>query len=77
MAQPGIKEIDIERASYAINKLSKLGFNPKIVSSDNERIELNFIYKNNEIKLFPYTGWFQGKAIVANRGIHKLIKQLK
>lgn len=77
MAQPGPKEIDKERSDFAIMRLSKMNFNPEIVSIENQFTEINFLYKGNVIKIFPYTGWFQGKGVKADRGIHKLLKQLK
>lgn len=77
MAQEGPKTMDKERADYAIGRLTKIGLNPEIVSDGNQFIEINFTYKESAIKLFPYTGWFQGKGLIADRGIHKLLKQLK
>jgi hypothetical protein len=77
MAQEGPKTIDKERSDYAIGRLTKIGLNPTIVSNESQFIEINFTYKESVIKLFPYTGWFQGKGLIADRGIHKLLKQLK
>lgn len=38
---------------------------------------LRIIYKGSPVLIYPYTGWFTGKAVKDGRGIHKLLKQLQ
>lgn len=65
--------LEPERISYAKNSLIMMGFN--VCYEDKTSIE--FVYKGNIIKLFPYSGYFNGKGIKAGRGIKDLIQQIK
>lgn len=38
---------------------------------------LEFKYKGNTIKFYPYSGWHSGKGIKDGRGFQNLIKQLE
>lgn len=60
------------RMDYAIRKLTEAGYEVDRVNDN----ELNFLFKGNLIKLFPYTGWNTGKGIKDGRGIQKLLNQI-
>lgn len=66
------KELEPERMDYAVYKLDSLVRIEYI--SDNE---IQFYWKDELVKFFPYTGWHSGKSIKDGRGIHRLLKQLK
>ena len=70
---PDKKKIEENRKEYAMIQLDKLGV--EFTYEDDSRID--FIWKGNVIKLFPYTGWFTGKGIKDGRGIKNLLNQLK
>lgn len=65
-------ELEPVRTDYAKKKLEELGYKVTQVSSS----EINFTLNGNTIKVFPYSGWFQGKGLTAGRGMHNLLKQL-
>jgi hypothetical protein len=67
------KQIEPRRMGFCKEQIQKLGFS--ITFQDENKIE--FIFKNNTIQLFPYSGWHSGKGIKAGRGLMKLITQLK
>lgn len=68
------KELQPKRMEYAISKIrNELGY--ELTFIDETRIE--FIFKGNVIKFFPYSGWHTGKSIKDGRGIENLLKQLK
>lgn len=62
-----------ERIDFAKQKLTEKGFEIHF----EVKTELRFNYKGNEIKFYPYSGWFSGKGINDGRGIKNLLKQLK
>lgn len=64
--------LEPERMQYCRKKLLEIGILP--INIDNT--ELQFEYKGNKVRLFPYSGWYQGKGVIAGRGIHNLLKQL-
>lgn len=61
-----------KRLEFAYEELNKRGFEIHYHSDTT----LKFMYKGNEISVFPYSGWFSGKGIKDGRGIHNLLKQL-
>jgi hypothetical protein len=67
------KVLEPQRMDYAVEKLAELG----IIATRLTNSELEFEWKGNVIKLFPYSGWHTGKGIKDGRGIDKLLKQLK
>jgi hypothetical protein len=67
------KRLEPERFKYAKEQIEKLGF--KINQINNH--EIQFVFKNKIVKLFPYSGWFSGKSIKDGRGIQNLLNQLK
>lgn len=65
--------IQKERISYAIDQLGDAGIDVHFES----KAEIRFMYNGDEVKFFPYTGWFTGKSVKDGRGITNLLKQLK
>lgn len=65
--------LEPKRMEFAKNKLSELKL--KIVFES--ETELIFLFNENKITLFPYSGWHSGKGIKSGRGLTKLLKQLK
>jgi hypothetical protein len=61
------------RVNEAVKQIQALGH--EIVSQS--QTEISFLYKNNLIKFFPYSGWASGKGITDGRGIKNLLKQIK
>jgi hypothetical protein len=61
------------RISTAKQELQKR--NLLITYEDETRIE--FVFKGETIKFYPYSGWHSGKNIKDGRGLMKLLKQLK
>jgi hypothetical protein len=61
------------RTEFALSQLKKVNIEPYF----NDGKELRFLFKNEEVKFFPYSGWASGKSINDGRGIANLIKQLK
>ena len=66
-------ELEPKRIEFAKNSLKQLGL--KIISANDKTIK--FVYKDELITLYPYSGWFTGKTVKDGRGIHNLLKQLK
>lgn len=66
------EKLQPNRIKFAIKEITKKGYNVIQVNDT----EINFIYKKNLIKIFPYTGWFTGKGITDGRGIYNLLKQI-
>jgi len=67
------KELEPQRMEYAKNRIAELGFEILYESAT----ELRFLYKNETVRLFPYSGWHSGKSITDGRGIKNLIEQIK
>lgn len=65
-------ELEPKRIQYAINKINELG----IIVTEKDNSSIKFFHKGEVITLFPYSGWFSGKGIVAGRGLDNLLKQL-
>lgn len=65
-------ELEPKRINYAIQEINKKGL--QIVESNNTKIV--FLFNNEKITLFPYSGYFNGKGIKAGRGINNLLKQI-
>ena len=66
------KKLEPIRMAEAKSQLAKLGYEAIEVDST----EINFNFKGNTIKYFPYSGWAQGKGIKAGRGLQNLLRQL-
>jgi len=67
------ERLEEPRMDYAIRKLTEADYEV-CRFSDNE---LHFLFKGNNIKLFPYSGWHTGKGIKDGRGLQKLLDQIK
>lgn len=66
-------KIEPIRLRTAINEIQKLGLT--IINCTDKMIE--FEYKGQPVKYFPYSGWATGKTIKDSRGLENLINQLK
>lgn len=60
------------RMRTAINEIQRLGLT--ILNCTDKMIE--FEYKGQPIKYFPYSGWATGKTIQDGRGLDNLLEQL-
>lgn len=67
------KELEPQRMDYAVEKLAELNISAVRISDT----ELEFEWKGNTIKFWPYSGWHTGKGIKDGRGLQNLLKQLK
>lgn len=71
-----IKEREIElapgRISYAINKIQEAGYPCEQIN----KTTIRFFYRDSQVLVYPYTGWFTGKSVKDGRGIHNLLKQI-
>ncbi len=54
-------------------KLEAMGYVVQTFGDD----RLEFTYKGNVIRLWPYSGWHTGRGIKDGRGFNKLLKQLE
>ena len=68
------RQIKLEptRMGFATNTINALGYTVSVISKK----EIQFTFEKNIIRLFPYSGWFQGKGIKSGRGIQNLLKQI-
>jgi hypothetical protein len=66
-------ELTPKRAQFARNILNHLKL--EIISDKDS--EIQFMFKGEVVRLFPYSGWHTGKSIIDGRGIENLIKQIK
>ena len=64
--------LEPKRICYAKNQIEALGFN---VYEGGKA--LSFIFKNETVVFYPYSGWHTGKTIKDGRGIQNLLDQLK
>ena len=64
--------IEPRRIETAINALKELGFEVQII----DRTQINFKFKGEIVKYFPYSGWATGKSIKDGRGFKNLMVQL-
>lgn len=67
------KELEPSRLFTALMELGKLDCVTDIVSSSKL---IEFTYKENVIKYYPYSGWATGRGIKDGRGLQNLLKQL-
>jgi hypothetical protein len=61
------------RMENAVKNITDLGL--EIISLDSSKID--FIFKDNIIIFYPYSGWHTGKGIKDGRGCNNLLKQIK
>lgn len=67
------KELEPKRIEGTKRVLEEMGYKVDIIGST----EINFFFKGELVKFFPYSGWHTGKSIKDGRGFKKLQKQLK
>lgn len=65
-------ELEPKRMQSCTEKLESLGFIVRTIGGD----RLEFEFKGNVIKFWPYSGWHSGKGIKDGRGFGKLLKQI-
>jgi len=69
--------LEPKRVEYAYNEIMKAGYNPVMVSYNNQPVrEIQFKFKGNIITYFPYSGWATGKGIKDGRGLQNLLQQI-
>jgi hypothetical protein len=61
------------RVEEAKEEITKLGF--EITYENDKRIE--FIFKDEKVMFYPYSGWFTGKSVQDGRGLQNLLIQIK
>jgi hypothetical protein len=66
-------ELEPKRMDISIEKLAELNISATRISDS----ELEFEWKGNTIKYWPYSGWHTGRGIKDGRGLKNLLKQLK
>lgn len=66
------KELEPKRMAFAVLTLEKAGFKPAIVNP----AKIEFIFKNEKISFWPYSGWHSGKTIKDGRGLNSLLDQI-
>jgi len=67
------KVLEPKRMDGTQQALKEMGFEVEAVGN----AELNFFYKNELVRFFPYSGWHTGKSINDGRGFKKLTQQIK
>lgn len=68
------KELEPQRMEYAAKQLLGIGIQSVFAVTDKC---LQFDFKGEKIRFFPYSGWHTGKSIKDGRGLKNLLKQLK
>jgi len=66
------RKLQAERMNYALKEIEKAGFE----IWDFNEVKLEFIFENEMIYFYPYSGWYSGKSIKDGRGIKKLLNQI-
>ncbi len=66
-------QLEPERMANAKKQIEDLGF--EIIVE--KQTSLTFMYNNEYVTIFPYSGWHTGKSIKDGRGLDNLLKQLK
>ncbi len=64
-------ELEPKRIEVAKIEIEKLGYDVIVYQKN-----ITFLYKDNLITFFPYSGWAIGKEIKTGRGLQNLLKQL-
>jgi len=67
------RELEPKRMEYVTSVLNSMGYSTVSLTDKS----ISFDFKGNKITIFPYSGYFSGKGVIAGRGIEKLIKQIK
>jgi len=66
-------ELQPKRLEYAKKRITELGYD--ITFEVDTR--LDFVFKGEVVKFFPYSGWHTGKSITDGRGLQNLLNQIK
>lgn len=66
-------ELEPKRIQKAIKEIELLGFTVTGIYDTHIR----FLFKNETVTYFAYSGWHTGKSINDGRGLKNLLKQLK
>lgn len=66
------QELEPKRIEFAKKAIEKLGYDVIVYGKG-----LTFLYKDNLITFYPYSGWASGKGIKSGRGLDNLISQIK
>lgn len=68
-------ELEDSRIKYAVNRLTEIGITGMEYDKNSRCLIISAM--GSKIRLWPYTGYFNGKGIRAGRGVENLIKKLK
>lgn len=66
------KELTPVRLKFCKERIESMGYEIKA----EDQTSIIFEYKGENVRLFPYTGWFTGKTVKDGRGLRKLINQI-
>lgn len=66
-------KLEPKRYDFAVKELTKRGFLVEILDDKHFR----FLFKDEWVTYYPYSGWATGRSIVDGRGFKKLLKQIK
>ncbi len=66
------QELEPQRIEFAKNEIEKLGYDVIVYEKN-----ITFLYKDNLITFFPYSGWASGKGIKSGRGLQNLLNQIQ
>jgi len=61
-----------KRYNHAVKELTSRGFLIEILDDT----QFRFLFKDEWVNYYPYSGWASGKTIKDGRGFDNLIKQL-
>jgi hypothetical protein len=67
------EQLQPKRVSDAVRIITSLGFNIHV----HTKTEVRFIFKDEEVRFYPYSGWHTGKSIKDGRGLQNLLNQIK
>lgn len=65
------QQLEPKRMKFAVEQLTKMGYT---VTHNNTTLE--FIFKGETVRFYPYSGWHAGKTIKDGRGWDNLKPQL-
>jgi hypothetical protein len=64
--------LEPQRIEYAKKKIREYGY--EIIYEDDTKIQ--FMFLDQKVLFFPYSGWASGGSIIDGRGLDKLLKQI-
>ncbi len=67
------KRLEPQRLNKAVTEITNLGYS--IV--DKSGTMVSFLFKNEIVIFYVYSGWATGKSIKDGRGLENLLKQIK